>query len=136
MFCLGYILCILEGDKRPSPSSIQKMTDRIRVRLKDAPPLEKLDYQIALTAAHGKDSKENTGRHQICNLSRLVLNTPGVSAKDSARAETQLGRHFGLPKIIYLVGVDYQVQHDGPTMIIEREKAISDFCEFLETKTP
>jgi hypothetical protein len=36
--------------------------------------------------------------------------------------------------MIYLVGVDHQVQHDGPTMIPEWEKAISDFCHFLEVK--
>lgn len=35
--------------------------------------------------------------------------------------------------MIYLVGVDHQVQHDDPTMIPEREKAISDFSHFLCT---
>jgi hypothetical protein len=37
MFCLGCILCILEGDKAPSRPSIKKMKDCIRLRLKDAP---------------------------------------------------------------------------------------------------
>jgi len=36
--------------------------------------------------------------------------------------------------MIYLVGVDHQVQHDGPTMIPEREKALSDFSHFLGAK--
>ena len=39
-----------------------------------------------------------------------------------------------LGPLLYLVGVDHQVQHDGPTMIPEREQAISSFCQFLETK--
>jgi hypothetical protein len=80
------------------------------------------------------DSKENIRRQEVFNLSMAVLNTPGVNDKDRERAEVELERHFGLPKIVYLVGVDHQVQHDGPTMILEREKATSDFCQFLETK--
>jgi hypothetical protein len=32
------------------------------------------------------------------------------------------------------MGVDHQVQHDGPTMIPEREKAISGICYFFEVK--
>jgi hypothetical protein len=36
--------------------------------------------------------------------------------------------------MIYLIGVDHQVQHDGPTLISEREKAIAEFSIFLKSK--
>lgn len=36
--------------------------------------------------------------------------------------------------MIYLIGVDHQVQHDGPTMIADRKKAIDEFSIFLQSK--
>ncbi len=42
-------------------------------------------------------------------------------------------RHSKAP-VIYCVGVDHQVQHNGPTMIPEREKAMAQFSLFVESK--
>jgi len=134
MHCLAGIRCIAEGERLPSPSSVRKMKERNRVRLKDASRLNQSDYREALSVALGVDSKTNLLRYSAHSLSIAVLNTPGVSAEDQERAETELAHQFGLYRI-YLVGVDHQVQHNGPTMIPEREKAISDFCDFLEAKS-
>lgn len=129
--CLAGVLCIAEGELSPSLSSLQIMKERNRVRLKDAAPLNQSDYRDALNIALGVDSKTKLLRYSAYELSMVVLNTLGVSVEDQERAETELAHQFGLYRI-YLVGVDHQVQHNGPTMIPEREKAISDFCHFLE----
>lgn len=134
MHCLAGVRCIAEGEWPPSSSSVRKMKERNRVRLKDASRLNQSDYREALSGALGVDSKTNLLRYSVHSLSIAVLNTPGVSAEDQERAETELAHQFGLYRI-YLVGVDHQVQHNGPTMIPEREKAISDFCDFLEAKS-
>ncbi len=140
MYCLAGVLCIAEGELSPPQSSLQKMKERIRVRLKDAPRLKQSDYREALSVARGVDSKRNIRRQRAFNLAMTVLSygvsvkdQPGVSAVDRERAERELAHQFGLYRI-YLVGIDHQVQHDGPTMIPEREKAISEFCDFLEAK--
>ncbi|TSA01622.1 MAG: hypothetical protein D4R81_05920 [Nitrospiraceae bacterium] len=129
--CIAGILCIAEGEWPLSQSSLQIMKERIRVRLKDASRLNQSDYREALSVALNVDSRRSLLRHRAYKLSMAVLNTPGVSVEDQERAETELAHQFGLYRI-YLVGVDHQVQHNGPIMIPEREKAISDFCHFLE----
>ena len=131
MHCLAGIRCIAEGERLPSPSSVRKMKERNRVRLKDASRLNQSDYREALSVALGVNSETNSLRYSALSLSRAVLSVPGVSAEDQERAETELAHQFGLYRI-YMVGVDHQVQHNGPTMIPEREKAISDFYHFLE----
>ena len=54
------------------------MKERIRIRLRDAVPLESADYRIALSVALGVDSQKNQRRYALFELSRAVLNVPAV----------------------------------------------------------
>jgi hypothetical protein len=90
------MLCIAQGELQPAKPSIRKMKERIRIRLRDAVPLESADYRIALSVALGVDSQKNQRRYALFELSRAVLNVPAVCEEDRERAETELGRRFGL----------------------------------------
>lgn len=90
MHCLAGVRCIAEGEWPPSSSSVRKMKERNRVRLKDASRLNQSDYREALSVALGVDSETNLLRCSAHSLSIAVLNTPGVSAEDQERAETEL----------------------------------------------
>ena len=91
------LLVFCASPKRNGPHlSVRKMKERNRVRLKEAALLEKKDYQVAISVALGVDSNKNIRRQSVFSLSMAVLNTPGVSAADLERAETELAHQFGL----------------------------------------
>ncbi|HXF92471.1 MAG TPA: hypothetical protein VNK46_06920 [Nitrospiraceae bacterium] len=49
--CLASLLCRIEGNLRPSKLELRKMENRVRDRLRKAPPLDDFDYHWALGQA-------------------------------------------------------------------------------------